>query len=47
PGESYSFMFTGVAPASGSYELKFRMVHESVTWFGGTSDDPITVYPKP
>jgi len=44
PGQTYAFRFAIVAPtASRAYDVKFRMVHENVQWFGDTATQAVTV----
>ncbi len=46
PGDPYTFTFTITAPATpGTYVFQWRMVHDTVTWFGDfTTSTSITVY---
>lgn len=43
PGQQYSFAFSAVAPAAGSYTMGWGMLQENVAWFGGTSSSAVTV----
>jgi RHS repeat-associated protein len=43
PGQQYTFAFSVVAPASGSYSLQWQMMQRWVEWFGQTAANAVTV----
>jgi RHS repeat-associated protein len=43
PGQQYTFSFSVVAPAAGSYTMGWGMVQEYVEWFGASSSSVVTV----
>ncbi|HZU98031.1 MAG TPA: NBR1-Ig-like domain-containing protein, partial [Planctomycetota bacterium] len=45
PGQSYTFSFNVVAPATPGqgYSLQFQMVHEGVQWFGPVATQAVTI----
>lgn len=46
PGQTATFNFSATAPvAAGTYTFDWKMVEESVEWFGETCSKPITVSP--
>jgi hypothetical protein len=48
PGASFTFDFAVVAPtANGTYDVKLRMVHENVDWFGGVAEQTVVVNGPP
>jgi hypothetical protein len=43
PGQQYTFTFTITAPTTpGTYTMQYRMVQESVTWFGQSTTTSVT-----
>jgi hypothetical protein len=43
PGSTYTFSFTMVAPAQGTYTTDWRMVRDGYTWFGATLTKQVNV----
>ena len=44
PGETYEFLYTGIAPVGADLSLKFQMVQDGVMWFGEEKDLARTAY---
>jgi hypothetical protein len=48
PGSTYTFSFPAIAPPTNqTYDVKFRMVHEGVNWFGDVAEVNITLSGPP
>jgi RHS repeat-associated protein len=45
PSQQYTFNFSVVAPAGGSYDVQWRMLREAYQWFGATASSRVTVSP--
>ena len=43
PGQQYQFVFRVVAPAPGNYAMQWKMLEEGQAWFGGVSNNQVTV----
>lgn len=46
PGQQHTFSFPVIAPVAGTYNMQWRMLRESVEWFGATSNHIVTVSPQ-
>lgn len=46
PNQEHTFSFPVVAPATGTYNMQWRMLREAVEWFGPTSNQLVTVSPQ-